>query len=201
MNYVSIVTEVISIKTTPTQRRHRANRNEHRQWVCNLKLTEKTRRQRNTQTRTRRTRRRSKPRRVRRINALQRETSSQRKSSRTSLHDGKSILKHIMRKYKVVNYVDKKLRMAHRSHQEQEARELHLPGYTGLVQRRGAKRTSRSSRRLSLNATRISGGSSRSRRGNADDETLVPAHDIEQEWCKYSQFQQLTKCLRQHISP
>ena len=60
----------------------------------------------NTKSRMRRTRRRSKPRRIRISNALQREISSRRKSSRTSLHEDKSMLKHIMKKCKVVNYVD-----------------------------------------------------------------------------------------------
>ena len=51
-------------------------------------------------------RRRSKPRTIRRSNDLQRETSSRRKSSRTSLHEDKSMLKHIMKTCKVVSYVD-----------------------------------------------------------------------------------------------
>ena len=42
-----------------------------------------------------------------RSNAPQRETSSRRKISKTSLHEGKSMLKHIMRKCKIVNYMDK----------------------------------------------------------------------------------------------
>ena len=74
--------------------------------------------------------------------------------------------------------------MEHRSLRDEEARELHLPGCTDLVQWRGATRTSRSSRK----------------RVNADDNTLVPAHAIEQGCCKYSQFQHLTECSRQHIS-
>ena len=75
--------------------------------VRNLKLTGRSRRERNTETRARRSRRRSKPRKVRRRNASQRRTSSRKKCSRTSLHEGKSMSKHIMRKCKVVNHVDK----------------------------------------------------------------------------------------------
>ena len=67
----------------------------------------KSRRERNTETSTRRTRRRSKPRKIRRINAPQCETSSRRKSSRASLHEDMSMLKHIMIKCQVTNYVDK----------------------------------------------------------------------------------------------
>ena len=70
-------------------------------------IDRRTRRERNTETRTRRTRRRSRPRKVRRSTALQWVTSSRKKSSWTSFHEGKSMLKHIMRKCKVVNYVDK----------------------------------------------------------------------------------------------
>ena len=66
--------------------------------------------------------------------------------------------------------------MEHRSHRDEEARELHLPGCTEPVQRRSATRTSRSSRSR--------------KRGIADDDTLVPAQAIEQ-GCKYSQFQLL----------
>ena len=85
------------------------NRNDHRDWdkCTTLELTGRVRREQNTETRTRRTRRRSKPRKVRRRNALELETSSRRKSSRTSLHEGKSMLKHSMRKCKFVNYADK----------------------------------------------------------------------------------------------
>ena len=74
--------------------------------VRNLKLTGGPGEEQNTESRMRRTGRRSKPRRIRRSNDLQRETSSRRKSSRTSLHEDKSMLKHIMKTCKVVNYVD-----------------------------------------------------------------------------------------------
>ena len=76
----------------------------------------------------------------------------------------------------------RKLRVEHRSHRDEEVRELLLPDFAGPVQWRDATGTSRSSRRLSRNATRSSGWSSRSRkrkRGNADDDTLVPAQVIE----------------------
>ena len=96
-----------SVKTTLTQRRSRVNRNEHRDWCAICKLTGGPGEERNTESGTRRIRRRSRPRKVRRGDALQRETSSRRKSSRTSLHEDKSVLKHIMRKCKIVNYVDK----------------------------------------------------------------------------------------------
>ena len=59
--------------TADGKEKPRMNRNEHRGWDkrTNLKLTGRTRRERNTETRTRRTRRRSKPRNVRISIALQ----------------------------------------------------------------------------------------------------------------------------------
>ena len=80
----------------------------------------------------------------------------ERKSSRTSLHEGKSILKHMMRKCKVVNYVG----METSSGNTDLIETMKLENYTCQVAQslwRGATRTSRSSRRLSLNATRSNG--------------------------------------------
>ena len=85
MNDVSITTEVMSIKTTPTEKRSRET---------NIEIGAQSEIDR-------RTRRRAKHRYENETNKAKIE-----KASRTSLHEGKSMLKHIKKKCKTVNYVD-----------------------------------------------------------------------------------------------
>ena len=70
---------------------------------------DKNLKRRSTATRVRRTRRRSRPRAVWRPTVSPRKTPTQRKSSRTSLHEDKVEMQDITSKFKVVNHVDKKI--------------------------------------------------------------------------------------------
>ena len=74
---------------------------------------DKNQKWRSTSTRMRRTRRRSRPRTVWRTVDSPRKTPTQRKSSSTSSHEDKVEMQDIMRKYKVVKYLDKETWSVH----------------------------------------------------------------------------------------
>ena len=104
MNDVSIATEVTSIKTAPTQRRSRANRKEKRDWYAIWNWREDQERAKH--------REENKTNKAK-IDVLQWETSSPRKSSRTSLCWSTS-----WRSERLWTTWTRKLRVEHRSHRE-----------------------------------------------------------------------------------
>ena len=198
---VSIDTEVTSVNQNHAYAETKSSESKRTsRLVLNPKLTGKTRRRAKHRVEIETNKAKIETKKVRRSDALQWETSSRKKISKINL-----CWSTLWGSARLWITWTRKLQVENRSHRDEEAWELHLPGCTETVQWWGATRTSTSSRRttLQISSRNIGMDWERSRsQGNLNVESwMVRMITTERFWtglpveqgCKYSQFKQLTE--------